>query len=73
MIRVSNRRMEYELRLFRIDRIISYKTVGKLYSDPLVIMIQNNLFVEVLRKKGINKYDTVERWNRVFYHSDKTL
>ena len=57
IMKLSNRRMAYELPLFGIDRIISYKTVERLYSDPLVIMILNNLFIETLRKKEIGKCD----------------
>jgi hypothetical protein len=55
IMRLSNRRMTYELPLFRIDMAISYKTIERLYSDPLVIMIPNNLFVETLRKKDMGK------------------
>ena len=47
--------MAYYLPLFGIERTISYKTVERLYSDPLVIMILNNLFVATLRKKGIGR------------------
>jgi transposase len=57
IMKLSNRRMAYELPLFGIDRIISYKTVERLYSDPLVIMILNNLLIETLRKKEIGKCD----------------
>ena len=56
---LSNRRMAYELPLFGIEKGISYKTVERLYSDPLVIMILNNLFVETLRKKSIGKCDAI--------------
>ena len=45
--------------LFGIDRLISYKTVERLYSDPLVIMILNNLFIETLSRSGISKCDAV--------------
>ena len=57
IMKLSNRRMAYELPLFGIDRIISYKTVERLYSDPLVVMILNNLFIETLRKKEIGRCD----------------
>jgi len=57
IMKLSNRRMAYELPLFGVDRIISYKTVERLYSDPLVIMILNNIFIETLRKKEIGKCD----------------
>lgn len=59
IMRLSNRRMGNELPLFVIGRIISYKTVERLYSDPLVIMIPNNLFVQTPRKKNVSKCDTV--------------
>ena len=49
--------MAYDLPLFGIDRIISQKTVERLYSDPLVIMILNNLFIETLIRKKIGKCD----------------
>ena len=57
IIKLSNRRMAYEMPLFGIGRIISYKTVERLYSDPLVIMILNNLFIETVRKKEMGKCD----------------
>ncbi len=57
IMKLSNRRMAYEMPLFGIDRIISYKTVERLYSDPLVIMILNNIFIETLRKKEMGKCD----------------
>jgi len=41
-----------------ITEEISYKTVERLCSDPLVIMILNNLFVASLRKKGIDTAET---------------
>ena len=59
IMKLSNRRMVYELPLFGIDLPISYKTVERLYSDPLVIMMLNNLFVETLRKKDVGKCDAV--------------
>ncbi len=59
IMKLSNRRMAYELPLFGIERTISYKTVERLYSDPLVIMILNNLFIETLRKKEIGRCDAV--------------
>ena len=51
IMKLSNRRMAYELPLFGIDLSISYNTVERLYSDPLVIMILNNIFIETLRRK----------------------
>ena len=59
IMKPSNRRMAYYLSLFGITREISYKTVERLYSDPLVIMILNNLFIEILRKKEIGRCDSV--------------
>ncbi|MHB1708229.1 MAG: ISNCY-like element ISTvo2 family transposase [Thermoplasmataceae archaeon] len=59
IIRMSNRRMAYSLPLFGIGRKISYKTVERLYSDPLVIMILNNMFMETLRKKGVSSCDAI--------------
>ena len=57
IMKLSNRRMAYEMPLFGITEEISYKTVERLYSDPLVIMILNNIFIETLRKKEIGKCD----------------
>ena len=57
VMKLSNRRMADEMPLFGIERIISYKTVKRLYSDPLVIMIMNNIFIETLRKKEIGRCD----------------
>ena len=53
IMRLSNRRMAYQLSLFGLDLEISYKTVERLYSDPLVIMVLNNIFVETLGMKGV--------------------
>ena len=55
IMKLINRRIAYELLLFVIDRMISYKTVKRPYSGPLVIMILNNLFFDTLSKKGIRK------------------
>ena len=55
IMKLSNRRMAYELPLFGITREISYKTIERLYSDPLVIIILNNLFIETLKRKDISK------------------
>lgn len=57
--RMSNRRMAYSLPVFGIEKIISYKTIERLYSDPLVIMILNNLFMETLSRKGISSCDAI--------------
>ena len=59
IMRLSNHRMAYELPLFGIDMAISYKTVERMYSDPLVVMILNNLFIETLRRRDIHTCDTV--------------
>ncbi len=59
IMKLSNRRMAYEMPLFGITEEISYKTVERLYSDPLVIMILNNIFIETLRKKEMGKCDAV--------------
>ena len=53
IMKLSNRRMAYEMPLFGITEEISYKTVERLYSDPLVIMILNNIFIETLRKNQL--------------------
>ena len=76
IMNLSNRGMAYELPLFGIERTISCKTVERLYSDPLVIMILNNLFIETLRKKEIGRCDavvTVQARYRLFINSDKAL
>lgn len=44
IMRLSKRKMAYELTLFGIDMVISYKTEERLYSDSLVIMMMKNLF-----------------------------
>ncbi len=59
IMELSNRKMAYELPLLGINSEISYKAVERLYSDPLVIMILNNLFVEALRRKGVWRCDAV--------------
>lgn len=38
------------LSLFGIERATPYETVERLYSDPLVIMILNDIFVSTLKK-----------------------
>ena len=43
-----------------ITKEISYKTVERLYSDPLVIMILNNLFISSAKSKGRKGIDTAE-------------
>lgn len=59
IMKLSNIKMAYELSLFGIDRSISHKTVERLYSNHLVIMILNNLDIAILRKKWIRKCDSV--------------
>ncbi len=53
VMRLSNRRTAYLMPLMGLSHEISYKTVERLYSDPLVIMILNNMFVLSVRDKGI--------------------
>lgn len=55
IFRLSNRRAAYLMPLFGLDHEVSYKTVERLYSDPLVIMILNNMFVQSVSEKGIVK------------------
>mgnify|MGYP001626378093 CR=1 FL=1 len=57
IFRLSNRKAAYLLPLLGIGKEISYKTVERLYSDPLVIMILNNMFVESINKKGISSVE----------------
>ncbi len=58
IFRLSNRKAAYLLPLLGIEKDISYKTVERLYSDPLVLMILNNLFVSSVERKGISSSDT---------------
>ncbi len=58
IFRLSNRKTAYLLPLLGIGKDISYKTVERLYSDPLVLMILNNLFVGTVKRKGIFSSDT---------------
>ena len=58
IFRLSNRKAAYLLPLLGISKDISYKTVERLYSDPLVLMILNNLFISSIRRKGISSADT---------------
>ncbi len=51
IFRLSNRKAAYLLHLLGIEKEISYKTVERLYSDPLVIMILNNLFINSVHKR----------------------
>ena len=52
--------------LFGIDLPVLYKTVERLYSEPLVIMILNNIFIETLRRKEMDKCDAVDHWTGYF-------
>ncbi len=58
IFRLSNRKAAYLLPLLGIGKDISYKTVERLYSDPMVLMILNNLFVSSIQRKGISSIDT---------------
>ena len=58
IFRLSNRKAAYLLPLLGIEKEVSYKTVERLYSDPLVLMILNNLFVSSVRRKCISSVDT---------------
>jgi len=58
IFRLSNRKAAYLLPLLGITKEISYKTVERLYSDPLVIMILNNLFISSVKRKGIDTAET---------------
>ena len=57
IFRLSNRKAAYLLPLLGVEKDISYKTVERLYSDPLVIMILNNLFMNSLKRKGVAPVD----------------
>lgn len=59
IMKLGNRRMAYELPLFGVDLTISHKTVERLYSDPIVIMILNNLFIDTLKRKEVWKSEAV--------------
>ena len=54
IFRLSNRKAAYLLPLLGISKDISYKTVERLYSDPLVLMILNDLFIRSIRRKMVN-------------------
>jgi len=55
----SNRKMANLLPLFSLfdDVDISYKTIERAYSDPLVRMIIHNMFVIFVKRKGIKQAD----------------
>ncbi|MGC8563245.1 MAG: ISNCY-like element ISTvo2 family transposase, partial [Thermoplasmata archaeon] len=48
IFRLSNRKVAYLFHLLGISKEIRYKSVERLYSHPLVIMILNNLFMNSL-------------------------
>ena len=53
----SNRKHAYLLPIMGIHKEIGYKSVERLYSDPLVIMVLHNMFVESIRRRGISTVD----------------
>ena len=57
IFRLSNRKAAYLLPLLGISKDISYKTIERLYSDPLVLIILNNLFMNSLKRKGVASVD----------------
>src|SRR5208283_3444486 len=60
IVQLSGRKMANLLPLFSLfdDVDISYKTVERAYSDPLVRMIIHNMFVVLVKNKGIKRPDT---------------
>ena len=73
IFRLSNRKAAYPLPLLGISKDISYKTVERLYSVPLLPMILNNLLMNSLKRKGIASVDASRQSNRLFPHSHKAL
>ena len=57
IFRLSNRKTAYLLPLLGVEKDISYKTVERLYSDPLVLMILKNLFMNSLERKSVTSVD----------------
>lgn len=59
LIEKSNRSMASMLDIFSLlsEIEVSYKTVGRLYSDPEVEMAIHNLHVLILKKKGVKSID----------------
>jgi transposase len=59
LISKSNRNMSVMLMVFSwlTNISVSYKTIERLYSDEEVILVLNNLFFLMLRKKGIKNSD----------------
>ena len=55
----SNRKMANLLPLFSLfdDVDISYKTIERAYSDPMVRLIIHNMFVILVKRKGIKQAD----------------
>jgi hypothetical protein len=59
LVQFSNRKMANLLPLFSLfdDIDISYKTVERAYSDPMVRLIIHNMFVILVKRKGIMQAD----------------
>lgn len=59
LVQLSGRKMANLLPLFSVldDVDISYKTIERAYSDPLVRMIIHNMFVLLVKEKGIKQAD----------------
>ena len=55
--RQSNRKHAYLMPLMGVETGIGYKVVERLDSDPLVIMVLHNMFVESIRRRGISTVD----------------
>ncbi len=56
---LSNRRMSNFLSFFKLltGIEISYKTVERTYSDPILIMMMHNIFVIIIKRKNITTTD----------------
>lgn len=57
IFQLINRKTAYLMPLMGMEYDVSYKTIERLYSDPLVAMILNNLFILTIRKSGITQSD----------------
>jgi len=59
LVQLSGRKMANLLPLFSLfDEVdISYKTIERAYSDPVVRLIIHNLFVIFVKRKGIKQAD----------------
>lgn len=59
LVQLSGRKMANLLPLFSLfdDVDISYKTIQRAYSDPIVTMIIHNMFVILVKQKGIKRPD----------------